>query len=199
MIKHFVLGIHGYLGVGKSTAGRFFERKGALYIDADRVVEKLYDVGNEGYRQVRNYFGEEFLNSKGDLNRKKLAKFVFTDPKKLKILHYLIHPLVTNEVQKLIDAATQPVIVLEATYFEEKELLKFVNHMLWIETNREIVLERLKLHKGYDEKRFGQIVEAQRRFLLKQKIDDTIENNDAIEEFEAQLEKVWKNLQELVV
>jgi len=198
-MKHFILGIHGYLGSGKSTAGRFFEKKGALYIDADRVVENLYIVGNEGYRQVRNYFGEEFFTVKGELNRKKLAKFVFTDPKKLKILHYLIHPLVTNEVQKLLDASTACLVVLEATYFEEKELLKFVNRMLWIDAERGVVVERLKEQKGYDEKRFAQILEAQRRFLLKHKNNDTIENNDSLADFEKQLENLWENLQEFIV
>src|SRR5579883_2532813 len=101
-MKRFVLGIAGYIGSGKTTVGRIFEELGAEFIDADKVVDELYQKGEDGYRKILSFFGEEYFKKNGELNRKKLAQAVFGDPKKLRILHDLIHPLVTNLIQKKI-------------------------------------------------------------------------------------------------
>ena len=49
-----------------------------------------------------NFFGSKFLNSDGSVNRRKLGKVVFDDPRKLKILNNLIHPLVASEIEGML-------------------------------------------------------------------------------------------------
>ena len=42
MKNRIVFGITGYISSGKSEAGRFLEKAGAYFIDADEVVNALY-------------------------------------------------------------------------------------------------------------------------------------------------------------
>ena len=102
-MKKFVLGIGGRLCAGKSLAGEYFESRGAVRVDADKIVNDLYRPGCDGHRRISSFFGEDFLTSDGEVDRKKLARFVFGDRAKLHILNTLIHPLVCNEIRKIID------------------------------------------------------------------------------------------------
>lgn len=190
-MKKFVLGIAGHIGSGKSLAGRYFEERGAKFIDADEVVNDLYEPGREGYLKIVNYFGKEFVTRKGILNRKKLAKFVFGDPNKLKILNFLIHPLVTSEIQKLIDQASEIIVAVEATYFEKKHLGSLVDAILWIECDRKTLLRRASKKSGMTEEIFQKILRMQSK---PDQIDFAVTNNGTQSELFLQLIKVWDEI-----
>lgn len=188
-MKRKVIGIAGYIGAGKTEAGRFFESLGAFFIDADEVVNYLYQKEKEGYRKMVNYFGEEFLRKDGELDRQKLAKFVFSDKNKLTILNHLIHPLVANEVQKRIDASHAAIIVLEATYFDARHLGRMVNEILWIECQTELLEERVLKRQGMKEALVRKILKSQ---VKPEGITMTVENNGSLDEFHHQLKKIWE-------
>ena len=78
MKNKFILGIAGYMCSGKSTVGKYFQDKGFFFIDADKVVNDLYEPGKDGYLKIANFFGEKYLKKNGQIDRKKLAKFVFS-------------------------------------------------------------------------------------------------------------------------
>ncbi len=190
-MDRIVLGIGGYVGSGKSLAGKFFETKGALFLDADQLVHELYRPLQEGHRKLVNYFGERFLRKDGQVDRAKLGKFVFNDVNKLKILNNLMHPLVANEVQKRLDASHEKVVVIEASYFEEKYLGRFVDALLWIECPENTLRERVLGRSGMSEEYFKNILKTQVR---PEKVDYVIDNNGSIEKFYIQLEHLWQKL-----
>lgn len=190
-MKKYVLGIAGFIGSGKTTAGSFFQQKGAFFIEADKVVNDLYLPGHDGYLKVIHYFGKDFLNKKGMLDRKKLAKFVFSDIHKLKILNFLLHPLVTNEVQKILDQVKNHFIVLEATYFEKKHLGRLINELLWIECPLQI-LQKYGLQKeGMTYEKFDQIFKTQSRPAH---VDYTVVNNGSKKIFRQQIERLFASI-----
>lgn len=194
-MKKFVLGIGGYIGSGKTTAGKFFEKFGARFIDADAVVDELYQRGEDGYRKILSFFGEEYFKKNGELNRKKLAQTVFADPKKLRILQDLIHPLVTSRIQKMIDREVFVnsgddirIFVVEATYFQKKHLLALVNAILWIDCKKEILFKRLQKERGMERPLFEKVFRVQ---IPPPRKDFLVENNGSKKDFDAELEKVW--------
>lgn len=189
--SRFVLGIAGFIGSGKSFVGEYFQGKGAKYIDADKIVDDLYEPGKDGYLKIANFFGAEYLTKGGQVNRKKLAKFVFSDPNKLKILNNLIHPIVTNQVQKMIDGSDSDLIVIEATYFDPKFLGKFVDKILWLECDRGVLLKRALKRPGMTEEMFGRILKTQVR---PGKIDFIVDNNGTKAEFISRLDKIWTEI-----
>lgn len=124
----------GKTASGKSEVLRILNGIGWRVLDADKIVHDLYDSGCEGQRRISDFFGEEFITKNGNVNRKKLARVVFGDPKKLKILNALIHPLVVNEIRKFIDKCNDgDRVAVEAFYFDEKGLGKVADQILFIE------------------------------------------------------------------
>lgn len=194
MTKKYILGLAGYIGSGKSLAGNFFRGKGARFIDADSVVDDLYKPGREGYLKILNYFGPEFLTKKNLVNRKKLGKFVFADPHKLKILNFLIHPLVTSEIQKIIDKTTESFIVIEATYFEPKYLGKIVDAVLWIECEKRILMRRIMRKKNITPLILERVLRAQKK---PDNIEYTVTNTATKRDFFSQLEKIYQTITKL--
>ena len=165
---------------------------GAQFIDADAVVNELYVKGEDGYRKVVSFFGDDYVLANGDLNRKKLAKVVFDDPKKLRILQDLIHPLVTNRIQTMVDKSTARTIVIEATYFDKKHLQALVSKVIWIECSKEILFKRIGKKRGIDRGLFEKILRIQ---FEPAKVDFVVENEGSVEEFEDALEDVWEKFQ----
>lgn len=193
-MKKFVLGIGGYIGSGKTLSGRFLAKLGADFIVADEVVNGLYKNGEEGYRKIVDYFGDDFLDENGEIDRGKISEFVFSDVKKLDILNNLIHPLVGNEVQKMIDASDSRIFLVEAVYFRPKGLGRLVDEILWINCDKDVLAERVLKRDGMTKELFEKILESQVR---PDKIDFLIENNGSVEDFEIGLTDLWSNIQEI--
>jgi dephospho-CoA kinase len=183
-----VLGISGFMGSGKSLAGVFFEKKGFLRIDADEVVDDLYAEGEAGWRKIRDYFGPDYIRKDGRVNRPKLAKLVFGDANKIRILNGLIHPPVNGEIRRRIKACNKDFIAVEAAYFRERHLLEQVDAILWIDCDREILLNRA-LKRGISEKMFSQVIEVQEK---PSRIDYFVDNNGDKAAFKAKLEEVYR-------
>lgn len=161
MKKKRVIGIAGFIGSGKTTAGKYLQKLGADYIEADKVVEDLYMPGNAGWSKIVNFFGEQFLKKDKTIDRKKLAKFVFADANKTRIINSLIHPLVANEIRKIIGKSDADTVVIEAVYFEKKSLLEIVDDIFWIECKKSVAKMRVLKNKKFDEPMFERIYAAQ--------------------------------------
>jgi dephospho-CoA kinase len=98
----FVLGLTGSIGMGKSTAARFFAEAGVPVHDADAVVHRLYE--GEAVPLIEAAFPGTIAGGKVD--RAKLAQRVLSDPAAIKRLEAIVHPLVRRSEERfLADAA----------------------------------------------------------------------------------------------
>lgn len=63
-------------------------------------------------------FGEEILNSNGEVDRKKIKKIVFDNSNMLQRLNMAIHPIIINEIEKEIEILleSQNVVFLMLLY-----------------------------------------------------------------------------------
>jgi len=107
-----VLGLTGSIGMGKSTAARFFAEAGVPVYDADAAVHRLY--AGEAVEPIGKAFPGTV--SDGKVDRVKLAARVLDDPAALKQLETIVHPLVRAlEIRFLAEAtaAGATVVVLD--------------------------------------------------------------------------------------
>ena len=88
-----IIGITGSIGTGKSTVSNYLISKGYSVVDADKISKGAYNVGSNGYKAILEVFGEEILNSNGEVDRKKIKKIVFDNSNMLQRLNMAIHPL----------------------------------------------------------------------------------------------------------
>jgi dephospho-CoA kinase len=97
-----VIAITGGLGSGKSTVRKFFEEMGAAGIDTDQLAREVVGPESEGAIRVREVFGESCFDSRGRLDRKKLAEIVFHDRIALRRLESILHPLIRQAESKIV-------------------------------------------------------------------------------------------------
>src|SRR5262249_10576376 len=97
----FILGLTGSLGMGKSTAARFFAEAGLSVHDADAAVHRLYE--GEAVPAIEAAFPGTTVDGKVDRN--KLAVRVLGDDAALKRLERIVHPLVRASEERLLSDA----------------------------------------------------------------------------------------------
>lgn len=100
-----VIGITGRSGAGKSAACKIFEKLGIPAIDTDAVYHKILSQGGECTDELVLAFGEEILNEKALVERKKLAARVFGKENTPALLHTL-----NNITHKYIMAKTREIV-----------------------------------------------------------------------------------------
>jgi dephospho-CoA kinase len=90
-----VIGLTGSIGMGKTTAAGLFRFRGVPVYDADRAVHKLSEKGGRAVPAIARAFPQAVRD--GAVDRKALGALVFKDPKALKLLESILHPLVAEE------------------------------------------------------------------------------------------------------
>jgi dephospho-CoA kinase len=113
-VGKFVIGLTGNIGTGKSVVRKMLEHLGAYGIDADALGHRAIAKGAPGYQPVLDTFGRWILTSDGQVDRIKLGKVVFSDPQALSQLEAIVHPLVRQAIDLLVQRSSQRVVVIEA-------------------------------------------------------------------------------------
>jgi dephospho-CoA kinase len=87
-----LLGLTGGVGMGKSTAAAFFQKRGLRIVDTDQIARELVQPGQPALDEIRRALGDKFISPDGQLRRDELAKVVFKDPAARKKLEEILHP-----------------------------------------------------------------------------------------------------------
>ncbi len=89
-----LFGLTGGIASGKSTVAARWRRHGLPVIDADRLAREVVGPGTVGLRDILGAFGRGVLTPDGTLDRKALARIVFSDAAALRSLNAITHPLI---------------------------------------------------------------------------------------------------------
>ncbi|MCL2083187.1 MAG: dephospho-CoA kinase [Oscillospiraceae bacterium] len=113
-----IIGLTGPSGAGKSLLSKYMGRLGPRVIRADDIYGNLLAKNREMVQEIATAFPNAF----GDvgIDRSVLAKTVFDDPEKLRILNCITHKYIIREIQLEIDRLSEgDVLVIEAIYLLE--------------------------------------------------------------------------------
>ena len=175
-----VIGILGGIGSGKSTIAAEFAKLGCKVIDADRIAHELLEEPPVREKVV-GLFGQAVLDSSGKIDRKKLAEAAFADHKMLASLNRIIHPLVLQRTQELIEQCKSQnqvkAIVLDMPLLVEVGWHKRCDKLIFVNCEKKIRLERAK-KMGFDKNQ----VKIRENFQISldnkaNLADNTVENN----------------------
>ena len=100
-----VVGLTGGIGTGKSTVAAMWAERGAVLVDADRIVRELQAPGMPVLEAMVEAFGPQILQPNGELDRKGLGERVFSDPASRAQLGAIIGPAILREMAARTDAA----------------------------------------------------------------------------------------------
>ena len=99
-----ILGVTGGFGCGKSSILRFFESRSYFTMDADAVCRSFYENSEPQLIScIKENFGQEFFLPDGQIDRKKLADVLFSDPKKMALVTAAIYPLLREKIVAAIN------------------------------------------------------------------------------------------------
>lgn len=156
-----VIGLTGNIGTGKSVVRKMLEHQGAYGIDADQLSHRAMAKGAPGYKPVVEMFGRWVVAADGQIDRARLGKIVFSDPAALAELEKIIHPLVNQAVDMLVQRTSQPVIVIEAIKLLESDLRAACDSVWVTAAPPDVQLKRLMQARGMSEAEARQRITAQ--------------------------------------
>ena len=183
--KKNIIGIMGGIASGKSTVAAELAKLGCAVIDAD-VIAKQFLLDEEIKKQLRQKFGDDVFNDHGQIDRKKLAKKVFTCRQTVEMANSIIHPPVLHKVEKLIaDYQLEQgikAIVLDIPLLVESGWEKRCDKLIFIDCCERIRLKRAEKRGVFDVNELKKRENFQISLDNKRKIANyIIENNDLSE------------------
>jgi len=211
------VGLTGELGSGKSTVAKMLAARGAIVFSSDDMARAMMQPGEPVYAQIVAHFGEGILAADKSIDRHRLAGVAF-DPAHPRVeeLNAIVHPAVLGAQAGQIAeiARTQPdavVVVESALIFSTKHS----GENPWSDRFDRIVVvmapEPRKIARFVERAGAGRPLSLEERRsleadahhrLTQQKIVPAqsagcivIRNEGNVEELEAQVEKLWRELQ----
>jgi dephospho-CoA kinase len=193
-----VIGLTGGIASGKSTVAQMLSEMGAVVIDADKVGHEVFRPHTEAWRKVVAAFGKGILGPKEEIDRSKLAQLVFDDPRALKRLNSIMHPLMHEIVRQEIEGLRRKgveVVVLEATLLIEAKWTDLVDRV-WVTITPEAdVVDRLVSRKGFMEQQARARIKSQTPIARRaKKADVVIENDSDVNTLKKRVEVLWQQL-----
>ena len=191
-----ILGVTGGSGSGKSAFCRELKRLGAYVIDADVVARQIVEKGKPALAEIKAEFGEEYLNSDGTLNRKKLGELVFSNSHKLEKLNEITHKYITEEINKKLKAENDGLRIIDAALLFESGLDKICDRTACVLASRDVRAERITERDAIDkDAAYARIDAQQNDDFYRKNADDIIENNGAEAELIAKAQKYLTKLE----
>lgn len=198
-----LIGLTGGIASGKSTVARLLEERGALIIDADKVWHELLEQDGPARLAVIERFGETILDENRRVERPKLARIVFADPRALRDLEEISHPAIFAEVMRRIDEArtTDRVVIVDAALLVESEGLSRsrlgLEALVVVAAGVEDQVERQIRERGLNEDdartRIGVQAPASSKLA---NADYVIDNRGTLADLEANVDLLWRDLKD---
>lgn len=186
------IGLTGGIGSGKSSATEFFEKLGTPVIDADVIAHQLTLPGTDTLLEISSQLGHQFITAQGELNRKKVAQFVFDHPDKKAVLENILHPRVRQSIiHELQKFALSPYVILAVPLLLETDFTELVDRILVIDAPEEIRIKRVISRDGRSANDIKAIISHQiDRKTRMEKADDVLDNSGAFDELQSLVEQL---------
>jgi len=132
------------MGCGKSTVSRLLSGHGFTLIDSDALIRDKILHLPEVVAEVVEKYGEEILDSRGGIERSRLAAKVFENEADLRWLEELTHPRLFDEWRAIMRGKPQGRWVIEVPLLFEKQLENWFDFIVCVASSQEHQFARLE-------------------------------------------------------
>ena len=150
-----VIGLTGGIGSGKSTVSRRLIEKGYQIFDADLISHQIVEPGMPALEQIRETFGEAFLDEEGRLRRKAMAAHITADPAERARLNAIMHTAIVGAIEEGIKQARKDA----AAAGEEENTIVFIDAPLLFEAGLDRLCDEVWLVTAPEEVRIRRVME----------------------------------------
>lgn len=194
-----VVGLTGGIGSGKTALAALLSERGAHVIDADQLGRDALHPGEPAWHSVVSQFGDEILTPAMEIDRKRLAALVFSDPGKLAALNAIVHPVIMEGIADALEryAGTDDVVVLDAALIIELGLQSAVDLLVAVvaaegtrtkrlveqrDMTAEDVIARMNVQAPTEE--------------IAARAEVVVKNEGTLEDLAAEADRLWAIIQE---
>ena len=182
-----LLGVTGSIAAGKSLlCTHLAEAHGALHVDADREVHRMYAPDTPGFERVVSEFGEEIVGEDGVIDRRVLGGMVFGKPERMEALRTAIGDIPAY-FMTLLDRWREElpedgIAVLEAVNLLENAYMTKADAAWLVVTQDETAVTRLMETRSLSREEAEQRLASARDWRERAPAADRIFHNDETEE-----------------
>ena len=134
--------ITGNIGSGKSYVCSFFKQMGIPVFDSDLEAKRLYDLP-EIKRRIMNRFGEDMYLPEGSLDRKRLARVLFSDSCALGYVESILYPVLNARFDAWAQEQGAPYVLYESALIFEKHLEAMFDAVVVVSASEETRIRRV--------------------------------------------------------
>lgn len=194
-----LIGITGGIGSGKTEVAKVFQRLGAKILSGDEIGKDVVENNPELLKKLVENFGDEILDSKRRLKRKKLGEIAFSSPSLTRKLNRMVHPFLLKDLKEKIKSLKKRgyknPVVIDAALIVEWGLQEKLDYLVFVDCSKRKRIQRLIEQKGYTGKEAEQRIKAQFPESKKRKYADFILKNDlGLKELRAKAKALWKRI-----
>ncbi len=196
------IGLTGSIASGKSTVSRILKEEFNLPVfSADDIVHELYTQTEVLSKLKESY--EDQIFTDGQLDKKKMSQYFFSNKLELKKLENWIHPLVKKEAQnlrKIAQAKGHKMAFYEIPLLFETHQKDQFDFIIGVFCSEALQIERLKKRNHFDEEKSLKILKLQIPSADKKKLcDHVIINESSLEDLKNEVLKVKAHLHALFI
>lgn len=194
----FLIALTGGIAAGKSTVAALLSEHGAYEIDADEVAREVSSKGSFGLEQIVRSFGVAVLDSNKELDRKKLAGIVFSDPTKRELLESILHPLIRSRTAELFASVSNPIVVYSVPLLVESGVDHGFDLVVTVEASESIREQRLIETRNLSAEQARQRILSQASAEERiSRADVVIDSSGSLDNLKLQVEKLWQDISRL--
>lgn len=193
----FLIGLTGGIGSGKSTVASRLKTLGARIVDADKIAREIVEPGEPALAELAEAF-DGVLNADGTLNRAELARQAFAAPEATEKLNSITHPRIRERtLERFAQARTDgvPVLVYDMPLLIENGEYKKMDHVLVVDAEDEIRIDRLVNSRGLDEedarRRIAAQISREERLAA---ADSVVDNSGTRDQLLQQVDAFWEQV-----
>lgn len=191
-----IIGLTGQSGAGKSTVAKYFQNRNIITVNADQLVREIYSANSPCVRAIAAVFGDDVLNSNGEIIRHMLAERAFSSKEATGKLNSIVHPFVTYEFLKQVNNALkngEKYVLYDAPQLFESNANFFCDVIISVVAEKEVRIKRICMRDNIDYKsaELRMSVQYDENFF-RENSDYIIENNSNVELLELQIERLYK-------
>jgi len=194
----YLIGLTGGIAAGKSTVAKEWTSLGAIEIDADALAREALAANTDELSKVRAFFGDTVFIGQ-ELDRAALARIVFKEPEKRKILEEIVHPRVKELAkQQLSSLPADSIVIYNVPLLVEANVDLDFDLVVTVEAPRDKQIERLVSNRGLTEEDAALRIDSQASPAERANVADEILNsNQPIQSLIADARLLWKKIEGL--
>ncbi|MFA6221968.1 MAG: dephospho-CoA kinase [Desulfomonilaceae bacterium] len=201
--RSLTVGLTGGIGSGKSAVSGIFRNHGIPVICADELAREAVKPGSKGLNEIRTTFGGSVVDPQGALNRPELARIVFSDPSKRRLLEAIIHPRVSREKERLVKEHQKNgnlIVVVNVPLLFEAGWETDFDIIILVYTPRKLQKKRLMKRDGITSDEASSRLNAQMDIESKKTLADIIiDNSGPLEQTEKQVSGIVDKLRSMLL